>query len=103
MQKQPLYTITAAETPRKPELNVSACLLRLLAGTNQTDMQIWNHVDISWLEYTSSRLMQIFVPICSLVESWLVAKSQNQSADFGQLESTDFAENHFMMGAESNL
>ncbi len=47
--------------------------------------------------------MQIFVPICSLVESWLVAKSQNQSADFGQLESTDFAENHFMMGAESNL
>ncbi len=47
--------------------------------------------------------MHIFVPICSLVESWLVAKSQSQSADFGQLESTDFAENQCMMGAESNL
>lgn len=43
------------------------------------------------MQYTS--FSQIFVPICSLEESTLVAGSQWQSADIGQSELTDFAEN----------
>ncbi len=39
---------------------------------------------------------QIFASIYSLDESKLVTKNQNQSADFGQLELTDLAENHIL-------
>lgn len=39
---------------------------------------------------------QILALICSLDESKLVTKNQNHSADLGQLELTDFAENHIL-------
>lgn len=36
---------------------------------------------------------QIFAPICSLDEVTIVVECQSQSADFGQVELTDFTPN----------
>jgi len=46
VQKQPPHITREAESPHKPVLDDEACLLRLLAGTNQTDRQILKSIII---------------------------------------------------------